>query len=127
MRVLPGGCHLIGVRNDKRTLEDEASEEGGVPGDGGNSDHPAHGVAVEEHRSARHLGLDLGAVSASHGSLVSGHQHPGRDSPDEVLHVVLHAVHQDSRSLAPAVTLEYVLVRGWRLSSGSPDGHDQTP
>ena len=71
MRVLPGGCHLIGVRNNERTLEDEASEEGGVPGDGGHGDHPAHGVAVEEHWGARHLGLDLGAVSASHGSLVT--------------------------------------------------------
>ena len=127
MRVLPGGCHLIGVRNDERTLEDEASEEGGVPGDGGHGDHAAHGVAVEEHRGTRHPGLDLGAVSASHGSLVTGHPHPDLDSPDEVLHVVLHAVHQHPRSLAPAVALEYALIRGWRLSSGVPDGRDQTP
>ena len=109
-RVLPGGCHLIGVRNDERTLEDEAPEEGGVPGDGGHGDHPAHGVAVEEHRCARHPGLDLSAVSASHWSLVIGH-HRGHHSPDQVLHVVLHAVHQHPRSLAPAVTLEYVLMR----------------
>ena len=70
-RVLPGGCHLIGIRNDERTLEDEAFEEGGVPGDGGHGDHPAHGVAVEEHGCARHPGLDLSAVSASHWSLVT--------------------------------------------------------
>ena len=71
VRVSPGGGHLIRVRNDQRTLEDEAFEEGGVPGDGGHGDHPAHGVAVEEHRGARHPGLDLGAVSASAWSVES--------------------------------------------------------
>ena len=68
-RVSPGGGHLIWIRNNQRTLEDEAFEEGGVSGDGGHGDHPAHGVAVEEHRGARHPGFDLGAVSALSWSL----------------------------------------------------------
>ena len=62
--MLPGGRDLIGVRNDQRTLEDEAAEEGGVSCDGGHGDHAAHGVAVEEHGGAGHPGFDLGAVPA---------------------------------------------------------------
>ena len=69
--VSPCGSHLVGVRDDQRPLKDQAPKEGGVPDDGGDGDHPAHGVAVKEHRGARHRGLHLGAVPASPGSVDS--------------------------------------------------------
>ena len=51
----PGWRHFIGVRDDERPLQHHAPEEGGVPGEGVEGDHAAHGVAVQEHRQPRPL------------------------------------------------------------------------
>ena len=53
--ISPGWRHFIGVRDDERPLQHHAPEEGGVPGEGVEGDHAAHGVAVQEHRQPRPL------------------------------------------------------------------------